>query len=210
MFMHELQGVAGADPPLEETVLTHPEDEQEPQIVAGVDGSVPSKAALAWASLDGTFEQIPDGLGAGCDEDEGRGWTISADSTWSVRTSTPPGHAVPCPRTQQSPGAAPNDLTGHRCCGPRALPGGSYGSTVPPAHVAACASRSACPGFLHALRLPACAALQRQRRPSGRRSAVRRMRSTSCGSGSPVASHISGNPDPGVMPGMVLISFMMT
>src|SRR5271156_4850132 len=32
-------------------------------------------------SLDGTWEQILDGLRAGCDEAEGKDWTVSADST---------------------------------------------------------------------------------------------------------------------------------
>ena len=32
-------------------------------------------------SLDGTWAQILDGLRAGCDEVEGKGWTVSADST---------------------------------------------------------------------------------------------------------------------------------
>ena len=32
-------------------------------------------------SLDGTWEQILDGLRAWCDEAEGRDWTVSADST---------------------------------------------------------------------------------------------------------------------------------
>ena len=32
-------------------------------------------------SLDGTWEQILDALRAGCDEAEGRDWTLSADST---------------------------------------------------------------------------------------------------------------------------------
>ncbi|GAA0570200.1 IS5 family transposase [Actinomadura livida] len=32
-------------------------------------------------SLDGTWEQILDGLRAGCDEAEGEDWTVSADST---------------------------------------------------------------------------------------------------------------------------------
>jgi transposase len=32
-------------------------------------------------SLDGTWEQILDGLRAGCDEAEGGNWTVSADST---------------------------------------------------------------------------------------------------------------------------------
>jgi transposase len=32
-------------------------------------------------SLDGTWEQILDGLRAGCGEAEGAGWTVSADST---------------------------------------------------------------------------------------------------------------------------------
>ena len=31
-------------------------------------------------SLDGTWEQILDGLRAGCDEAEGKDWTVSADS----------------------------------------------------------------------------------------------------------------------------------
>jgi transposase len=32
-------------------------------------------------SLDGTWEQVLDALRAGCDEAEGKGWTLSADST---------------------------------------------------------------------------------------------------------------------------------
>jgi transposase len=32
-------------------------------------------------SLDGTWERVLDVLRAGCDEDEGRDWTVSADST---------------------------------------------------------------------------------------------------------------------------------
>jgi hypothetical protein len=36
------------------------------------------------------------------------------------------------------------------------------------------------------------------------------MRSMSAGSGSPVAAHIIGKPDAGVIPGMVLISLMRT
>jgi transposase len=32
-------------------------------------------------SLDGTWEQILDALRAGCDEAEGKGWALSADST---------------------------------------------------------------------------------------------------------------------------------
>ena len=32
-------------------------------------------------SLDGTWEQILDALRAGCDEAEGKGWSLSADST---------------------------------------------------------------------------------------------------------------------------------
>ena len=31
--------------------------------------------------MDGTWEQILDGLRAGCDEAEGKNWTVSADST---------------------------------------------------------------------------------------------------------------------------------
>ena len=36
--------------------------------------------------------------------------------------------------------------------------------------------------------------------------AVWMIRSTSCGCGRPVAAHIIGNPEAGVIPGMVLIS----
>ena len=36
------------------------------------------------------------------------------------------------------------------------------------------------------------------------------IRSTSCGSGSPLAAHIIGNPDVGVIPGIVLISLNTT
>ena len=32
-------------------------------------------------SLDGTWEKILDGLRAGCDEADGKDWTVSADST---------------------------------------------------------------------------------------------------------------------------------
>jgi transposase InsO family protein len=35
------------------------------------------------------------------------------------------------------------------------------------------------------------------------------IRSTSCGSGRPVAAHIVGNPEAGVIPGMVLISLTL-
>ena len=38
------------------------------------------------------------------------------------------------------------------------------------------------------------------------RRAVWMIRSTSCGSGRPVAAHIIGNPEAGVIPGMGLIS----
>jgi hypothetical protein len=41
-------------------------------------------------------------------------------------------------------------------------------------------------------------------------SAVVMIRSISRGSGSPEAAHIMGNPDEGVIPGMVLISFTRT
>ena len=34
-----------------------------------------------WWDLDETWEQILDGLRAGCDEAEGKDWTVSADST---------------------------------------------------------------------------------------------------------------------------------
>src|SRR6266566_9906398 len=44
-------------------------------------------------SLDGTWEQILDGLRAGCDEAEGKGWTVSADSTVNrARLAAPPPH----------------------------------------------------------------------------------------------------------------------
>ena len=36
------------------------------------------------------------------------------------------------------------------------------------------------------------------------------IRTTSCGSGSPEAAHIIGNPEAGVIPGMVLISLTST
>ena len=42
------------------------------------------------------------------------------------------------------------------------------------------------------------------------RSAVWMIRSMSCGRGRPVAAHISGNPEAGVMPGIVLISLNST
>jgi hypothetical protein len=48
-----------------------------------------------------------------------------------------------------------------------------------------------------------------QRSPGLLRSAVWMIRSISCGSGSPVAAHISGNADAEVMPGIVLISLRM-
>lgn len=34
-------------------------------------------------SLDGTWAQILDGLRTGCDEAEGKDWTVSADSTFN-------------------------------------------------------------------------------------------------------------------------------
>jgi hypothetical protein len=48
-----------------------------------------------------------------------------------------------------------------------------------------------------------------QRSPGRLRSAVWMIRSHSCGGGSPVASHMSGNADADVIPGMVLISLRM-
>lgn len=48
-----------------------------------------------------------------------------------------------------------------------------------------------------------------QRSPGLLCSAVWMIRSISCGSGSPVAAHISGNADAEVMPGIVLISLRM-
>ncbi len=47
-------------------------------LITGVYGS--GNRHRRW-SLDGTWEQILDGLRAGCDEAEGRDWTVSADST---------------------------------------------------------------------------------------------------------------------------------
>ncbi len=41
-------------------------------------------------------------------------------------------------------------------------------------------------------------------------SAVIMILSMSCGKGNPLAAHIMGNPDDGVIPGMVLISFTRT
>jgi len=46
--------------------------------------------------------------------------------------------------------------------------------------------------------------------PGRLRSAVWMIRSMSCGSGRPVAAHISGNPEAGVIPGIVLISLNST
>ena len=48
------------------------------------------------------------------------------------------------------------------------------------------------------------------RGPSGLASAVAMIRSMSAGSGRPLAAHIIGKPDEGVIPGMVLISLTMT
>lgn len=52
-------------------------------------------------SLDGTWDKILDALRAGCDQAEGRGWTVSADSTVvrahqhaaGARRVLPAGHA---------------------------------------------------------------------------------------------------------------------
>ena len=54
-------------------------------------------------SLDGTWEQILDGLRAGCDEAEGKDWTVSADSTVARARR----HAAGARR-----GRAADDLTG--------------------------------------------------------------------------------------------------
>jgi transposase len=43
-------------------------------------GKAPYNRHRRW-SLDGTWAKILDGLRTGCDEAEGRDWTISADST---------------------------------------------------------------------------------------------------------------------------------
>jgi hypothetical protein len=49
-----------------------------------------------------------------------------------------------------------------------------------------------------------------QRSPTGRRSVACRIRSMSSVRGTPVAAHISGKPEPGVIPGIVLISLTRT
>ena len=46
-------------------------------------------------SGDGTWEKILDRLRAGCDEAEGRAWTVRRMRRWSGRTSMRPGHAPP-------------------------------------------------------------------------------------------------------------------
>lgn len=40
--------------------------------------------------MDGTWVKVLDGLRAGCDEVEGKNWTVSADSTIARAISTPP------------------------------------------------------------------------------------------------------------------------
>ena len=59
-------------------------------------------------SLDGTWAQILDRLRAGCDQAEGRDWTVSADPPWYARISTRPAPAGRCP-PNWSGGAGPND-----------------------------------------------------------------------------------------------------
>ena len=58
-------------------------------------------------SLDGTWEQILDGLRAGCDEAEGADWTVSADSTVARAHQHAAGPSVPgpvmTPRGQDAP-----------------------------------------------------------------------------------------------------------
>ena len=45
-------------------------------------------------SLDGTWEKALDGLRAGCDEAEGKDWTVSADSTVTRAHQHAPGPAM--------------------------------------------------------------------------------------------------------------------
>ncbi len=59
-------------------------------------------------SLDGTWEQILDGLRAGCDEAEGKDWTVSADST-VARAHQHAAGARRVPAADDSQGALAND-----------------------------------------------------------------------------------------------------
>ena len=64
----------------EETVTTHPSGEGERRIVVGVDGSVPSKAALAWAVKQARLT----------------GATVEAVIAWELPATY--GYPVPVPR----------------------------------------------------------------------------------------------------------------
>jgi transposase len=59
-------------------------------------------------SLDGTWETMLGRLQAGCDEAEGKDWTLSADSTVVRAHQHAAGPGTRCPRNW-SPGAPPND-----------------------------------------------------------------------------------------------------
>jgi hypothetical protein len=79
----------------------------------------------------------------------------------------------------------------------------------------AAARRAAAAGGLIARRHagrggPAAEAAVGYRGPSGLASAVAMIRSMRAGAGSPLAAHIIGNPDIGVIPGIVLISLTRT
>ena len=64
-------------------------------------------------SLDGTWEQILDGLRAGCDEAEGKDWTVSADSTVARAHQHAAGAAAPG-LLMTSRGALANDTKSGR------------------------------------------------------------------------------------------------
>lgn len=61
-------------------------------------------------SLDGTWENILDRLRAGCDEDEGAGWTVGADSTVTRAHQ----HAAGARRAPAADFPAAGNLTGGR------------------------------------------------------------------------------------------------
>ena len=68
-------------------------------------------------SADGTWQEILDRLRAGCDEAEGKDWTLSADSTVVRAHQHTAGARRALPATW-SRGAAANDKNGGRAPGP--------------------------------------------------------------------------------------------
>ncbi len=72
----------------------------------------PSDTHRRW-SLDGTWEKILDGLRAGCDEAEGKDWTVSADSAVARAHQHWPGPAV-SGLAMTSRGALANDTKSGR------------------------------------------------------------------------------------------------